>query len=174
MMTSELAIALFWDALFAAIAATGFAVISNPPRRAISVSALLAAIGHALRLYLMTATPLGITTATLVAAFTIGMFSMLFAKLIHCPAEVFAFPSLLPMIPGMYAYKTILSVLNFTHEIDFDLRERLLVDIFDNGLTTVMVMFALVIGVSLPMFLFHKQSFTVTRLFKPERIRKKK
>ena len=41
------------DALFAAFAAIGFAIISNPPRKAILISALLAAIGHGLRYFLM-------------------------------------------------------------------------------------------------------------------------
>ena len=35
------------------------------------------------------------------------------AKRVYCPAEVFAFPSLLPMIPGMYAYKTVLFLMQF-------------------------------------------------------------
>ena len=39
---------ILWDGLMAAIAATGFAVISNPPKRAIAVSALLAAVGLSL------------------------------------------------------------------------------------------------------------------------------
>ena len=77
---------LLGDGLLAAVAAIGFAVISNPPRKAIFISALLAAVGHALRFYLIRYTPLDIAMASLVAAFTIGMFSMLFAKLIHCPA----------------------------------------------------------------------------------------
>ena len=44
---------ILWDGLMAAIAATGYAVISNPPKRAIAVSALLAAVGHAFRFYMM-------------------------------------------------------------------------------------------------------------------------
>lgn len=40
-----------------------------------------------------------------------------------------------------------------------------------NGLTTLFVLFALVLGVALPMFLFHKQSYMMTRLFRPKRRR---
>lgn len=166
-MNWEIVSTLLWDAFFAAIAALGFAVISNPPKRAILISALLAALGHALRLYLMTNTSLGIPTASFFAAFTIGMSSMLAAKLIHCPAEIFSFPSLLPMIPGMFAYKTILSLLRFMEAKSFEVQDQLVVDIFQNGLTALFVMFALVIGVSLPLFLFHKQSFMMTRILKP-------
>lgn len=158
--------ALFFDAIFAAVAAIGFAVISNPPKRAILISALLAAIGHALRYYMINYIDVDITAASLVAAFIIGMFSMWFAKMIHCPAEVFSFPSLLPMIPGMYAYKTVLGLIRFMRCEDQSLMPDYIVMIFQNGLTTLFVLFALVIGVSLPLFIFHKQSFMMTRILK--------
>ena len=99
MMTTELIRLILLDAVMAAIAAIGFAVISNPSRKAVFVSAFLAAIGHSLRFFLIKS-GLEISLATFVAAITIGLMSVFFAKLIHCPAEVFSFPSLLPMIPG--------------------------------------------------------------------------
>lgn len=161
------------DGLFAAIASMGFAVISNPPKKAVTISAFLACIGHGFRFYLLHYTPLDLATSTLFAAFTIGMLSLLFAKIIHCPAEVFSFPSLLPMIPGMFAYKMILSLMKFLRCEDIAQQQVLVVDIFSNGLTVVFVMFALVIGVSVPLFVFHKQSFMMTRLIKPIRRFKK-
>ena len=165
-MSDSLIFSVLADGVFAAIAATGFAVISNPPKKAILISAGLAAVGHALRFYLLQHTTLDITTASLSAAFVIGLLSMLAAKLIHCPAEVFSFPSLLPMVPGMYAYKTVLATIRFMNSHGTGDPQELIVQICQNGLTTVFVMFALVIGVSLPMFIFHKQSFMMTRLLK--------
>ena len=44
-MSPDFLSSILLDGLMAAIAATGFAVISNPPKRASAVSALLAAIG---------------------------------------------------------------------------------------------------------------------------------
>lgn len=140
------------DGLFAAIASMGFAVISNPPKRAVAISALLACIGHGFRFYLLHYTPLDLVTSTLLASLTIGMLSIFFARMIHCPAEVFSFPSLLPMIPGMFAYKMILSLMKFLRCEDALLQQGLVIDIFKNGLTVAFVMFALVIGVSVPLF----------------------
>lgn len=117
-MNTEFGLSVLFDGFLAAIAAIGFAVISNPPKKAVFIAALLAAVGHACRYYLLHQTPLDLTSSTLIAAFTIGMGSMWFAKLIHCPAEVFSFPSLLPMIPGMYAYKTILALIRFMKNDD--------------------------------------------------------
>lgn len=155
---------LLADGFFAAVAAIGFAVISNPPKKAVFVSALLAAVGHACRYYLIQYTPLDLTPSTFVASFVIGLLSLLFAKMIHCPAEVFSFPSLLPMIPGMFAYKTVLSLMRFLTTSNVQEMQGLLIDVFRNGLTTIFVLFALVVGVSLPLFMFHRQSFMMTRL----------
>lgn len=64
-MTVQFITEIIQDGAFAAIAAIGFAIISNPPRKAILISALLAAIGHGLRYFLMhTAMPLEIATAS--------------------------------------------------------------------------------------------------------------
>ena len=78
-MNNEFWLPVLTDGLFAAIAAIGFAVISNPPKRAISVVALLGAFGHACRFYLLHYTPLNLTISSLFAAFGIGMLSMLAA-----------------------------------------------------------------------------------------------
>ena len=152
------------DGLLAAIAAIGFAVISNPSRKAIFVSALLAAVGHALRFTLIKS-GLEISLATFVAAMFIGLLSILFARIIHCPAEVFSFPSLLPMIPGLFAYRTILGLIRFMQNSDTIKSQEYLMNIFHNGLTTLFILLALVIGVSLPVLFFPKYSFSVTRKY---------
>lgn len=161
---SSLIAELLLDGLLAAVAATGFAVISNPPRKAIYLSALLAAIGHALRYFLINTMSMDIVTATVIASFTIGMITIFFARMIHCPPEVFSFPSLLPMIPGMYAYRTFMSLMNFIQAKDPLVMQATMIDILHNGALTVSILFALVLGVSLPLFIFHRQSFLMTRI----------
>jgi len=70
------------------------------------------------------------------------------------------------MVPGMYAYKTVLALMQFIGGGDVTRQNELMVEFFRNGLTTLFIMFALVIGVALPVFIFHKQSFMMTRLLK--------
>jgi len=152
------------DGLLAAIAAIGFAVISNPSRKAVMVSALLAAIGHSLRFFLIKS-GFEISVSTFIAASCIGLLSILFARIIHCPAEVFSFPSLLPMIPGLFAYRTILSLIKFMQNTDIQKSQNFIHDFFRNGMTTLFILLALVVGVSLPILLFPKLSFSVTRKY---------
>lgn len=163
-MSIDFVESILLDGLFAAIAAIGFAVISNPPRKAVLISAFMAAVGHGLRFYLLKSGSLDLATASFIAAFAIGLMSIFFAKVIHCPAEVFSFPSLLPMIPGMYAYKTILALMKFLQCKDELMAMSNLLEIFRNGVTTVLVLAGLVVGAAIPLFIFYKQSFQMTRL----------
>ena len=152
------------DGLFAAIAGVGFAIISNPPRKALMVCALLACVGHGIRYFLMHSTGLMLdqVTASTIAGFAIGLLSVPFAMRIHCPAECFAFPSLLPMVPGMFAYKAIRDLINIVRLPDTYTMEYV-ARFFSNASLTVLVMFGMVVGCIIPIFIFHRQSFSVTR-----------
>lgn len=96
------------DALFAAIAAIGFSAISNPPRNAYVYCALIAAVGHSTRFFLMhhAAASMSIVPASVIAALVVGTLAVLLSPRAKTPAETFLFPSLLPMIPGIYAYRS--------------------------------------------------------------------
>ena len=147
---------IFEDGFFAAIAAIGFSSISNTPRRAYLTCALIAAVGHAIR-YVLTLPELG--GAHIIVAGTVASF----ASSIKCPAEVCFFPALLPMIPGMYAYRTIealLSCLYYTREEVFGHYFYLFAY---NGLTCMFIILGMVVGATIPVFLLKKLSFTATR-----------
>lgn len=155
---------IFQDVLFAAIAAIGFTAISRPPKRAYIWCALIAAAGHSLRFILMSVPPqLHIIPASLIAAFVIGILAVLAATNAKFPAETCLFPSLLPMIPGIYAYKTFgglaLSLLS-GQEQTFDHY----FSIFSyNGMMCCGILLGLVVGATIPIFIFKKISFQATR-----------
>lgn len=152
------------DAFFAAIAAIGFAAISRPPRRAYLWCALIAAAGHSLRFILIDFPPyLNIIPASLLAGFVIGILSVLVSALAKFPAETCLFPALLPMIPGIYAYKTFGSLvmsLVSTQEGAFDHYFSLFAY---NGMMTVGILVCLVLGATLPIFIFKRTAFQATR-----------
>lgn len=152
------------DGLFAAVAGVGFAVISNPPRKALIVCALLACIGHGVRYFLMHNSGIALdqVTASAIAGFTIGLLAVPFSMRIHCPAECFAFPSLLPMVPGMFAYKAVRDLINIVRLPD-EYTMEYVSRFFHNSSLTVLIMFGMVVGCIIPIFIFHRQSFSVTR-----------
>ena len=105
--------ALITDGLFACMAAIGFGSISNTPRSLLPSCGIIAAIGHATRLALMSSFHLNIIFAGFAGSVCIGIASLFASRHYHCPYEVLAFPALLPMIPGMYAYGTIQALINY-------------------------------------------------------------
>lgn len=155
----------FQDAFFSAIAAIGFASISNPPDGVYGICALTAAVGHSFRYFLMSNDwcMLHILPASTLAAFLIGTLAVFLAPRAKSPAEACFAPALLPMIPGMYAYRTIKALLLCLfqqEEMDFNHYFYLFVS---NGLTCTFIILGMVIGATLPVFLFKKISFQATR-----------
>lgn len=164
-MNWDLMMNLFDDGLFAAIAAIGFSSISNTPRRAYLWCGIIAAAGHATR-FVLTDPELfnmHIVAGSSLAAFLIGLLSVIFARKIKCPAEVCFFPALLPMIPGMYAYRTIEALaacLIHTKEADF---HHYLYLFASNGMTCTFIITGMVICANIPVFLLKRISFQATR-----------
>jgi uncharacterized membrane protein YjjB (DUF3815 family) len=147
------------DGLLAAVAGIGFGAISYPPKRAFVYIAVLAACGHAFRFVLMTYVGMDIATASFFASLSVGMGSLGFGKLTHCPMTVLYIPALLPMIPGMYAYRTIFALVMFIQKED----QLLMHKMFSNGIVTISVVFLLAVGATVPIFLFPKIAYSLTR-----------
>lgn len=151
------------DAAFAAIAAIGFSAISNPPKRAYLWCALIAAIAHSLRFIMINVWGIHIVLATTIASLVVGIIAVLISPRTHLPSETYLYPSLLPMIPGIYAYKTIAALvmgLNQSGEPDF-MHYMYLFGF--NGLTCFFILLGMVVGATLPMFLLQRISFQATR-----------
>lgn len=152
------------DGFFAAIAAIGFGAISDPALRSFKYIAFLAAIGHAFRYTLMTYCGTDIATASLFGALLIGFVSLFLGKRNRSPMTVLFTPALLPMIPGKFAYNMIFSQLMFLNTMtDPILRVKYLNMFLYNTMVTTSVIFMMVIGATLPMFLFPKYAFSLTR-----------
>lgn len=164
-MWNDILLNILEDGLFAAIAAIGFSSISNTPRRAYPACGLIAAAGHALRYVLMSSTLCGmhIIPASTLAAFTIGVFAVFMARRIKCPAEVCFFPALLPMIPGMYAYRTVEALVACLYHTQEEAFIHNLYLLTFNGLTCLFIILGMVAGATIPVFLLKKLSFTATR-----------
>lgn len=155
---------IFLDGLFAAIAAIGFGAISDPPMRAFPSIALLAAVGHSLRFCLMNYAGMDIATASLCASVVIGMGSLGLGRGIRCPMTALYIPALLPMVPGIYAYKTVFSLIMFLQSLnDPGQGMQYMQQFFLNATVSFSVIILLAAGATLPIFIFSHQAFSLTR-----------
>ena len=149
------------DAIFAAIAGFGFSYANKPPKRILVFCAMLGGFGYTLRLIMLEV--LNYTSSTFISAIFVGFFAVFIAKRVKTPIEVLAFPSLLPMIPGLFAYQTMLSIFLFIQASDEAKKAHYLVEIFDYGITAISSIFALAVGISIVILFFYEESFTMTR-----------
>lgn len=158
------------DGLFAAVAAIGFGAISDPPMRAFPRIALLAAVGHALRFSLMRYAGIDIATASLCAGVVIGMGSLWLGRGIRCPMTVLYIPALLPMVPGIYAYKTVFSLIMFLQSLnDPGQGLQYMQQFFLNATVSLSVIALLAAGATLPIFIFNRRAFSLTRRRRTEK-----
>ena len=86
-------------ALFAAVVALGFGLVSNPPRRAIYAILLTGFIGYFSRACMMEYLNVHIFLACLICAFIMGSCGLIFGRLTRTPSTVIYIPALLPMNP---------------------------------------------------------------------------
>lgn len=151
------------DAALAAVCAMGFGAVSGPSRRSLPYIALLAAVAHGLRFSLMTYAEFDIVSASLVGSVTIGFLSLWAGRRCHTPVSCLFIPALLPMVPGMYAYRSVFALIMFIQAPETAEQSRYLLMFGSNFFVTIMVVSVLAAGATLPKFIFKHLAFTMTR-----------
>ncbi len=142
------------DWFFAAIPAVGFALLFNVPPRALKFCAALGALGHGTvtLLKLAQVTPV---FATFFAAALVGSLGVWLAQRYHrAHPKVFTVAAVIPMFPGIPAYKAMLALVLIEKEGYSPERFAVMVDQF---VQTGFLLSALVFGLALPGLLFYRQ-----------------
>jgi uncharacterized membrane protein YjjB (DUF3815 family) len=146
---------LLADAFWSAVAALGFAILFNIPKQTLWTCALMGATGYTLRAVLLNL-GLSIELATLIAAAGIGFLGALMARRFHMPVVIFTIPSAIPLVPGTFAFRTMIGILQLTNQ-------NLLGDVLilteatTNGIKTGLILAALAAGISAPKLLFQQR-----------------
>lgn len=148
---------LIEDWIWLGFASVGFAILFNVPIRTVWVIFLLGALGGSLKLLTM---KLGgsIILGSFFGAMLVGFLSIYAAHSRHAPPFVFAIPSVIPMVPGAFAYRMMLGIIKLTGDVDHNTFTQLLDDTVTNGLKAFFVLMVLSLGVSAPMLLTRRES----------------
>ena len=148
---------LFESWIWLGFASLGFAILFNVPIRTLWVIFLLGAIGGSLKLLTIKMGG-GFILGSFFGAMLVGFLSISAAHYRHAPPFVFAIPSVIPMVPGAFAYRMMLGIIKLTGEVDNAAFSQLLNDTVTNGLKAFFVLMALALGVSAPMLLTRRES----------------
>jgi len=156
-MTSEFGpiITILLDGFWAAIAALGFAVLFNAPRRALPAILLAGALGHATHMALRMFN-VNTEVAVLAGALLIGLLGELFQRRMRIPRVVFTVPGVIPMVPGSLAFgamEKLLGVPGAPPDVAVDLLAKASMDIIHTGF----ILMALAVGISIPILFRHQK-----------------
>ncbi len=143
------------DALWAGIAAVGFGFLFNVPRRYLPVCALLGAAGFTVR-HLLTLFGASIEVGTLAGAVIVGLGGYTAGRQMQAPTTIFTITGSIPMVPGVFAYRTMLALLQVTTAAQGE-AGRLIEDAGVNAIRTGIVLAALAIGIAFPSMLLDRQ-----------------
>jgi uncharacterized membrane protein YjjB (DUF3815 family) len=139
------------DALFSAIATVGYICLFNVPVRLAWACILCGLCSHALRTALMHG-GLGIISGTLIASMAAGLLAHLFSRSFGAPFAAFAFPGVVAMVPGSYAFRAAIGavqLMRFAGGSPADL----LPQTASLVITTVVLTAAIAIGLAIPLVL---------------------
>lgn len=93
--------------IYCFIATCFFALIMNSPKKVIPISSFIASIGYMIYFICVNSnqTMIGFFLGTLI----IALFGETCARLFKMPATIFIFPAIVPIVPGLGLYQTMLA-----------------------------------------------------------------
>lgn len=154
---TELLFAVIQDFAIAFIVGICWAVLFGSSRKILYIAGLLGGLGHSIR-FILIQLDLGLITSTLIGSVLIGLVGIFVAHKVHNPPVVFTMPACITMIPGMFAYKTMLAGIKMTDAPTIEANPQLLTDMIHNFMLTMSLLFALAIGICIGTLLFRKSS----------------
>jgi len=144
------------DALFSALAALGFLLLFNVPGRiawACIVCGVVSHTGRALCMHL----GIGILAATLIGSLAVGFLAQGFARHFRVPAVAFAFPGVVAMIPGAFAFRAFIGSLQIA-QAGASATPALVAETFALAVTSVLMVAAIAIGIAAPLVLMKERA----------------
>jgi uncharacterized membrane protein YjjB (DUF3815 family) len=153
----DIVLAVAKDFAIAFVVACCWGVLFGSPKRILYAAGLLGGMGHCIR-FILLQLDMGLITATLAGSLAIGFVGIYAAHKVNSPPVVFTMPACITMIPGMYAYKTMLAGIKMTDMDVLSSDPSILMNMSHNFVLTASLLFTLAIGISVGVLLFRKSS----------------
>ena len=144
---------LLHNMVFSAIPAVGFGLVFNVPANALKYCALCGAMRYTIRTVLMHF-GFSIELASFLAATGVGMLGIYWSQRLLAHPKVFTVAAIIPMIPGVFAFKAMIALVEINR---WGYSEVLWESFMSNGITSLFVLGALAIGLSMPGLLFYRR-----------------
>ncbi|MBL8528358.1 MAG: threonine/serine exporter family protein [Burkholderiales bacterium] len=144
------------DALFSALAAVGYAALFGVPPRIAWACLVCGVASHALRTLLMHA-GVQMVAATLLGALAVGFLAQIFARRFRAPAATFAFPGVVAMVPGSFAFRAVVGSLEIA-AAGANAAPALVAETLALYLSCVLMTAAIAVGIAAPLIIWPSRS----------------
>ncbi len=140
----------FWCSL----AGFGFGVLFNAPKRSLWMILLVGFMGGLVKFGLMLPEIGGkVVLATFAASLVVGFTGVFLGNLQKLIPMMVTIPSVIPLVPGAFAYRAMLSLMELGTPPD-DNYGQIVNQAIYNGAMTLFVLLAISLGVSIPLVIF--------------------
>ncbi|MFI3331518.1 MAG: threonine/serine exporter family protein [Rikenellaceae bacterium] len=131
-------------ALAAAVAAMGFSMIFNLKPKLLWLVALGGMTSVCIRNFINFELGYGPVIGSFFGGFVVSLLAIIFVRKYNIPNHVVSIPSVIPMVPGVLMYRSLLSFFNMNSG------ENEVANAFSNGVTAALIMLCIAIGVAIP------------------------
>ncbi len=147
---SEVISTYFFNAIFSAIPALGFAMVFNVPKHTLIYCALGGSIAFTSR-YILIDLNISIELATFIASTIIGMITFYWSRKYKIPRPIYTVASIIPLLPGTYAFTAMIALIDMnSHAVSIEL-----ITLFvQNALKAISILSAIGLGLALPSLYF--------------------
>ena len=140
------------QAVAAALAAGGFSVMFNTPKKLLAVVALEGIVTMLIRNVIMLEFGLPQAIGSFVAAAVVGIAALKIIHIVHTPNTVLIIPPVIPLVPCVLLYRLLFAILHIQTISVEELLEALRFGV--DGITIIL---AIVVGVSIPNIFIQKR-----------------
>ena len=139
-------------------AAIGFAILFNVPKRLLLHIFVMGAIALFIKSTCLDFFHINIIFTSFLSSSTIGVIGLLVSRYKRTPPLILAIPSVIPLVPGIFIYNTLIGLMKMASESDNGFYD-LFIQTTHNGLKATFILMVLAIGVAIPNLLLRQQSF---------------
>ncbi|MFT4071892.1 MAG: threonine/serine exporter family protein [Dysgonamonadaceae bacterium] len=153
------------DFLLAFCVAYCWGILFGTPRQGLWMAGLLGGFGHCLR-FIQLQFGGGLIASTLISSMAIGLLGIFCSHKVHNPPVVFTMPACITMIPGLYAYRSMLGTIKLSDMSILQQDPNVLQEIAHNVVLTFSLLFTLAVGISISVLLFRNRSVKESHIYK--------
>ncbi|WP_066403022.1 threonine/serine exporter family protein [Flavisolibacter tropicus] len=146
---------ILFKAFWCGCAAVGFGILFNVPRKSLFAIWFGGVIVGLVKYSVLFFASSSVIVASFAASLILSVYCLIIANKHQEPEIIFAIPSVIPLVPGVFAYRTMLGLIKLSGSIGEDYALTLN-ETVHNGTITLFVIMAFTIGVIIP-YQFEKE-----------------